>query len=326
VCSDAVETATLLSANEVSTENIVESNQTVDIFADHDTPVESPNSSCTESDTATLTGVTGTDGDHKTSALVGWTGDVSPLLLDLKPAFSVNENKPVDTALKIAVGTEEDKAAVGAVPLVDLMDSRQSSQSAMVDSVLFQAFLQGVAVEVSEISSEQQPVTLRRIGQMFRCLVVGTLAVLRSRAEFKNLSRVDMTVIRAANNNPLKFTVSTDAVLRQLIDNKTDGFLDATLAIEEAFGDIMNHQLAMQAGIQASLADLLKTFDPKIIEKHFEQGIVLQKKAKCWDRYAETYRNTVEEAVENFFGDAFVRAYEQQMNLLKKSRAKRQDG
>ena len=63
----------------------------------------------------------------------------------------------------------------------------------------------------------------------------------------------------------------------------------STVAIEEAFNDLMNHQLAMQAGIQASLTDLLKTFDPKIIEKQFEQGIVLQKKAKCWDRYEETY-------------------------------------
>jgi len=194
----------------------------------------------------------------------------------------------------------------------------QKMAQAQPDSVLFNAFLQGAAVKCNEIRHGQQAETLHRIGQMFRKLIDGTVAVLRSRAEFKSLCRVNMTVIRAANNNPLKFTVSTDDVLRQLIENKTDGFLSPTAAIEEGFNDIMNHQLAMQAGIQASLTDLLKTFDPKIIEKQFEQGIVLQKKAKCWDRYEETYRNTVEDAVENFFGEEFVKAYEKQMNLLTK--------
>jgi|WetSurSiteA1Bulk_404760.scaffolds.fasta_scaffold00107_17 type VI secretion system protein len=193
---------------------------------------------------------------------------------------------------------------------------------APADSVLFNAFLQGVAVECSDIRPEQQAETLSRIGQMFRKLIDGTVAVLRSRAEFKSLCRVNMTVIKATNNNPLKFTVSTDDVLRQLIENKTDGFLASTAAIEEAFNDIMNHQLAMQAGIQSSLTDLLKTFDPRIIEKQFEQGLVLQKKSKCWDKYEETYRNTVEDAVENFFGEEFVSAYEKQMSQLVNTRKK----
>ena len=195
-----------------------------------------------------------------------------------------------------------------------------NSNSSQADSVLFSAFLQGADVECDEMVPEQQAETLHRIGQMFRKLIDGTVAVLRSRAEFKSLCRVNMTVIRAANNNPLKFTVATDDVLRQLIENKTDGFLASTLAIEESFDDIMNHQLAMQAGIQASLTDLLKTFDPKIIEKQFEHGLVLQKKSKCWDKYEETYRNTVDEAVENFFGEEFVKAYEKQMSQLKNSR------
>jgi type VI secretion system FHA domain protein len=190
------------------------------------------------------------------------------------------------------------------------------------DSALFNAFLQGAAVDCEEIHPEQQAETLLRIGQMFRKLIDGTIAVLRSRAEFKSLCRVNMTVIRATNNNPLKFTVSTDDVLRQLLENKTDGFIASTVAIEEAFDDVMNHQLAMQAGIQASLTHLLHTFDPKVIEKQFEYGMVLQKKAKCWEKYEETYHNTVDDAVENFFGEEFVKAYEKQMALLKNPHGK----
>lgn len=181
---------------------------------------------------------------------------------------------------------------------------------------LFDVFLQGAGVDRNECATKNQLEAMQRIGKMFRQLVAGTVSVLRSRAEFKSLFRVNMTVIRAADNNPLKFAVSTDDVLKQLIQNKEGGFLESVESIEQGFNDIMNHQLAMQAGIQASLTDLLKRFDPKTIEKQFEQGIVLQKKAKCWDSYQETYRIESEEAVENFFGDAFVEAYEEQMKVL----------
>ncbi len=188
------------------------------------------------------------------------------------------------------------------------------------DTGLLDDFIQGLNLTGLQIAPGKQKETLNRVGQIFRKLIDGTIAVLRSRAEFKSLCRVNMTVISATNNNPLKFTVSTDDVLRKLLENNTEGFKEATSAIEESFSDIMNHQLAMQAGIQASLTDLLQLFDPKVIEKQFEQGLVLQKKSKCWDKFEETYLNTVEDAVENFYGDAFVKAYEQQIKQLTNQR------
>jgi type VI secretion system FHA domain protein len=239
-----------------------------------------------------------------------------------KPAveWSEKNNENILTPINEVQLTQRQPYRDDKVAPTKSVDDFHRNTMPIADSALFHAFLQGAVVECNEILPEQQTETLHRIGQMFRKLIDGTVAVLRSRAEFKSLCRVNMTVIRAANNNPLKFTVSTDDVLRQLIENKTDGFLASTTAIEESFNDIMNHQLAMQAGIQASLTDLLKTFDPKIIEKQFEQGLVLQKKSKCWDKYEETYRNTVEDAVENFFGEEFVKAYEKQMSLLTNAR------
>jgi type VI secretion system FHA domain protein len=229
---------------------------------------------------------------------------------DAPETVTVSERKPAETT----VLPEYNNIAP--------VTQRETNKTSPADSVLFNAFLQGAAVECGEIHPEQQAETLLRIGQMFRKLIDGTIAILRSRAEFKSLCRVNMTVIRATNNNPLKFTVSTDDVLRQLLENKTDGFLASTIAIEEAFDDVMNHQLAMQAGIQASLTHLLHGFDPKVIEKQFEYGMVLQKKAKCWEKYEETYHNTVDDAVENFFGEEFVKAYEKQMALLKNPHGK----
>ena len=72
----------------------------------------------------------------------------------------------------------------------------------LVNSRLFKAFLQGAAVECKDIQLEQQAEVLHRIGGMFRQLIDGTVAVLRSRAAFKSECRVNMTVIKAKNNNP----------------------------------------------------------------------------------------------------------------------------
>lgn len=202
------------------------------------------------------------------------------------------------------------------VPAATSTPASPATAPVTAGDVAFSAFLQGAGINAVEIQPEQLKETMLRAGQMFRKLVDGTVALLRSRAEFKSLFRMNMTVIKTANNNPLKFTVSSDDVLRQLLENKSGGFLDSTAAIEEGFSDIMNHQLAMQAGIQASLADLLRSFDPAFIEKEFEQGLVLQKKSKCWDKFSETYQITVDNAVENFFGDAFIEAYEAQMHAL----------
>ena len=96
-----------------------------------------------------------------------------------------------------------------------------------------------------------------------------------------------------------------------MLDRQTGSIETAPFISDEAL-----LQYGALLGIQASLTDLLKTFDPKIIEKQFSQGMVLQKKSKCWDSYEEIYSNTVENAVENFFGDSFINAYEQQMKLL----------
>ncbi len=251
---------------------------------------------------------------------------VNPLSVsepEIAPPLKLNPSKsdfiPDDTPVKTNSFTIEQPQPVSE-PITPSLQAIEAKPSA--DRQLFDAFLQGVATDCKTIHPEQQADTLRNIGQMFRKLIEGTVAVLRSRAEFKSLCRVNMTVIKATDNNPLKFTVSSDDVLRQLLENKADGFLASTDAIEQAFNDIMNHQLAMQAGIQASLTDLLQTFDPKLIEKQFEQGLVLQKKSKCWDSYGKTYQNTVDNAVENFFGDAFVKAYEQQMSSLTRSRKK----
>ncbi|NOQ13556.1 MAG: type VI secretion system-associated FHA domain protein TagH [Methyloprofundus sp.] len=182
---------------------------------------------------------------------------------------------------------------------------------------LLQAFLRGAQIENKGIDLSDPVEKMTRIGTMFRQFVDSTISVLRSRAEFKSMFRVSVTTIKKSDNNPLKFAVTTDEGLKHLINDGQGGFKKSVESIDEGFNDLLNHQLAMQAGIQASLTDVLRRFDPETIEKQYNEGLVLQKKSKCWEKYTQVHASLSETAVDDFFGDAFSEAYEQQMKQLK---------
>ena len=184
------------------------------------------------------------------------------------------------------------------------------------EAELFNAFLKGAGLENKNIKPENTGETMRLVGSMFRHLVEGTVAVLRTRTEFKSQFRVSMTTIKTVDNNPLKFSVTTDEAACHLLNNGQGGFKASVAAIDEGFNDIMSHQMAMQAGIQAALVVLFKKFDPRLIEKQFEEGLVLQKKSKCWEKYVHSYPEIVEQMTEDFFGEAFAEAYEKQMKRV----------
>jgi len=193
-----------------------------------------------------------------------------------------------------------------------------AEQTAVSDNNLLQAFLQGAQIELQGIGLTNPDEKMTRIGTMFRQFVESTVAVLRSRTEFKSLFRVSVTTIKRVDNNPLKFSVTTDEAIKHLINDGQGGFKKSVESIDEGFNDLLNHQLAMQAGIQASLNEMLKQFDPTVIGKQYEEGIVLQKKSKCWEKYTKVYQQLSESAVDDFYGDAFSDAYEKQMKQLKK--------
>ena len=147
-------------------------------------------------------------------------------------------------------------------------------------------------------------------------MVNGLMAVLRGRTELKTQLRVETTLITPADNNPLKFFGELDEALKQLLVGDQPGFVDAPSAVREGFADIMNHQMAMTAGLQAALIKLIERFDPQGFAKPYEEGVVFQKKAKSWDAYQKAYTKIANEALEDCFGKAFAEAYEAQIRKL----------
>jgi type VI secretion system FHA domain protein len=196
----------------------------------------------------------------------------------------------------------------------------QTVTSLPANDTLLREFLAGAGIHDPHfLHQEQWPAMMRTSGELLRSMVQGLMQVLRARAELKSQFRVSVTTMRSVDNNPLKFTPNVDDALKLILAPTNPGFLPPKQAVSEGFNDIMNHQLAMTAGIQAALAEVLHSFDPQLIEKSQTEGVLFQKKAKCWEYYLEKYPQLKAVAQEEFFGDAFVDAYEKQMLLLSRA-------
>lgn len=186
---------------------------------------------------------------------------------------------------------------------------------------LLEIFFKAAGIEnVDDIPKEDSPGLMHTVGTVFRELVDGLMTVIRGRAELKSQFRVSMTVLKPSENNPLKFTPTVEELIKALLVDKHPGFVSAVDAVHEGYEDIMNHQLAITAGVQASLKSILKRFDPQSVSDKHSGRLALLKKIKCWDEYSKAYEQIAGEALEDFFGDDFVRAYDEQISKLHTSR------
>jgi type VI secretion system protein len=188
-------------------------------------------------------------------------------------------------------------------------------------------FLRGAQLENSKFGGNLTPETFYVIGTMLRASIQGTRDVLEGRARIKNEMHLDVTLIRPRENNPIKFSVSTDEALAKLLTPADKAYLSPEKAINEAFDDIRTHQYSVIAGMKSALFAILKRFDPEVLEQRLQKqspiaaNIPIHKQAKLWRLFEELYETLEQETKDNFyhlFGQAFAETYSQLMDKLKK--------
>lgn len=182
------------------------------------------------------------------------------------------------------------------------------------------AFLEGAGLPPNAIPgllAGDQEATMRTLGQVFRAMSDGVREVLMSRAAIKGELRVEQTLLRSSNNNPLKFSITPEDALLALLTPGRPGYMPALAATLEAFDDIKTHELAVMAGVQTALVGLLKRFDPDALEARLAPGglasvLPAARKARLWEAFRDTYQTIATEAEDDFqavFGRAFAKAY-----------------
>ncbi|OMH38682.1 type VI secretion system-associated FHA domain protein TagH [Motiliproteus sp. MSK22-1] len=189
------------------------------------------------------------------------------------------------------------------------------------------AFLKGAQIEDMKLPPDLEREFFTSMGRLFRLSVAGLVEILRARTDIKSAFRMSMTTIRPIENNPLKFSINTDDALAKLLLNPGGACLPTEQAFNEAFDDIKAHELAVMAGMQAALNDLLKRFEPEELADYFEKrggkSLLQQKKSWYWDQYIKQHKEILDRAEDQFqelFGEAFTTAYENQTSKLKETR------
>jgi type VI secretion system FHA domain protein len=199
--------------------------------------------------------------------------------------------------------------------LTDVSPTQESRDQAYDD--LFRVFLEGAGIQDAHFyHPEEIPELVRTAGVLLRETITGLVTMLRGRAVSKSHLHTPVTTMQAVQNNPLKFAIADEA-LKLLLTKRHPGYVDGVEAVREGCADLIAHELALMAGVQAAVLALLERFEPHHFVQPYAAGFVWRRKAKCWEAYCQAYKKVLAEALEEFFGDAFGCGYEEQLRKLR---------
>lgn len=180
---------------------------------------------------------------------------------------------------------------------------------------LIEAFLDGAALPSEAIDLADPTTAMRQIGQAFREAVGGLRELLESRAMLKAEFRLEHTLVRARDNNPLKFSANLDGTLAIMLGRRVPGFMEAPEAIRESVRDVKAHEIAIMAGLKAALAGQLEQLSPAGLRARAEKsgvgGILPHvKKARLWEQFEDLHEQmSTEQVSASPVGSQFAAAY-----------------
>ncbi|HEK1770108.1 TPA: type VI secretion system-associated FHA domain protein TagH [Pseudomonas putida] len=274
-------------------------------------------------------------GQRSTAAFLGTPADhLSPELQAL-PALPVSPAPQAPEAALIPDGYDAlaDLLATPAAPAslapaptpIATPAPVAAEPTAAGEDPLLQALLEGLGLP--HLRSSRSPEELARlVGEMLRAATGGTMGVLMARALTKRESHIEMTMIGAHSNNPLKFFPDPTSALSQMLSTDAPAYLPGVQALHAAFDDLRAHEMAVIAGMREALGEVMQRFDPVRIERRLaapgalERVLPSTRKARLWARFAELHAELArdgDEDLQRLYGEKFSVAYQQQVSRLR---------
>jgi type VI secretion system protein ImpI/type VI secretion system protein len=193
------------------------------------------------------------------------------------------------------------------------MPSAVASQPSAPDAAAaLAAFLRGAGIDASRGEDPLRMLTLA--GESLRAAVEGLRLLLMARADVKSSFRIEQTLLRQTDNNPLKFAATEEAALAALLSSQRRSGTGRK-AVREAVSDLAVHQVAHLAATQAAARALLDRLAPATLEGSVPAGGLLPgaREKRLWEAYRIAHAQLMEQFEDDFdsaFGRAFARAYE----------------
>ncbi|KGT94830.1 type VI secretion system, core protein [Erwinia typographi] len=242
----------------------------------------------------------------------------------------------VQTAEQLAARTaRQNDARLGIEPVSHDAPPGETHAADCNAERLLAALMEGMGLEHGPGKPQLTEDQLRVTGRMLSLFSQGTVALLSSRSILKRGVKAEMTMILNEANNPFKILPSGKTVLMQIYQSQMPGFMAPEQAVRDALVDLQAHQLGMIAGIRAIIAAMLQSFNPQRLEEYARRDGVLPKfglpgsrKAAMWEAFQRHYQHTSGEIEDDFhtlFGDAFLQAYDMEVNQYKDSQIRPDD-
>ncbi len=207
----------------------------------------------------------------------------------------------------------------------------QPGNGEVLQGELLEALLEGMGLGDMQPVPQFDKENMRQLGQMLSMFSQGTVALLSSRSILKRGVKADMTMVLDDANNPFKLLPSGKTVLMQMFGARMPGFMPPKKSVRDALIDLQAHQLGMISGIRAIIAAMLQSFNPERLEEEAKRdghtsrlALPASRKAALWDYFVRTYGETAGEIEDDFhtlFGEAFLYAYDMEVNQYKDSQS-----
>jgi len=181
-------------------------------------------------------------------------------------------------------------------------------------------FARGAGLPEDALAARDPAELAQEIGQIMRLVTENMKQLLEARQTAKRMARSsNQTMIQALNNNPLKFSPSTEEALRVMFGPQTRSYLDARRALTQSFDDLKGHQVKTFSAMQQALRLMLGEFDPDVIDNTSvaDRGfaaVVGSRKARLWDIYVARWQTRTQnhsdgmlKAFMDYFADCYDR-------------------
>ena len=208
-------------------------------------------------------------------------------------------------------------------PAAAVVPTARAQPEASSDAALLARIAHAAGIPERAIAGRDPNALADEIGLSIRLSAQNLAQMLSTRAESKTLMRsASRTMVRAIENNPLKFSSTVEEALAIMFGGPTRQYLDARATIEASFADLKTHQVLTYGAMRDALDALFEDLAPERIDRSVEADhglgrIVASRKARLWDIYVDRWRAKTKRSdgrlLEAFMA-LFAEAYDRQQD------------
>ena len=194
---------------------------------------------------------------------------------------------------------------------------------------LVDAMFDAAGIARSDIDPTADPEeVMRNAGHVLNEFITGMSQLLKCRANFKSIFRLDQTTTLPRHNNPLKLSKDVRSAMKRLLVGEEGEFLGPVDSVKEVFSDLKFHHESLLGAMNSSFGEFADQFDPDELQQNFDRALKkkplfqVMNQLRYWRLYCDLYPIMTQRGSGQFphmFGEEFVRAYEKQIAEFKRA-------